>query len=218
MKLTAEWLYNSIMNLNKKNILALMLACSFFMPTFAIDISDFGDFSTRSVIMNNLSGKERINQEQRDILKAKKLTPTSQCLIEQIKKGNLENVSILLDSKVDPNKSYMSDYPIYIAARYNKFEILKLLKDHGAKLDRGFYSELYEAVRNKNKDMAQFLIDNNAKVNYLDSITNNTILSMALKNNMKEIAAQLIQKGAKADIRSIKLIKKKRLFYLIEDK
>lgn len=195
-----------------------MLACLTIMPTFAIDLSEFGDFSSRSVIMGNLTGKERLTQDQKDILKARKLTPTSQCLIEQIKKNNYENVEILLDSKVDPNKSYMSDYPIYIAARYNKFEILKLLKEKGAKLDKGFYSELYEAIRNKNSQMAQFLIDNDAKVNYLDSMTNNTILSMALKNNMKDIASQLIQKGARADIKSIKLIKKKKLFYLIENK
>jgi len=215
----AEWLYNSIMKLIKqKNILAFMLACSFIMPTFAIDLSEFGDFSSRSVIMNNLSGREIITQEQKDILKARKLAPTSECLIQQIKKGNIENVELLLDAKVSPSKSYLSDYPIYIAAKNNQFEILKLLKERGAKLDRGFYSELYEAVRNKNKDMAQFLIDNGARVNYMDSVMNNTILSMALKNNMTDIAAQLIQKGARPDVKSAKLIKKKKLFYLIEDK
>lgn len=206
------------MNLKQNSLFAAISMLLIIMPTFAIDLSEFGDFSSRSVIMNNLSGKEIISQEQKDILKERKLTPTSQCLIQQIKKGNIENVEILLDSKVSPNKSYLSDYPIYIAAKNNQFEILKLLKERGAKLDKGFYSELYEAVRNKNNDMAQFLIDNGARVNYMDSITNNTILSMALKNNMKDIAAQLIEKGARADIKSVKLIKKKKLLYLIEDK
>lgn len=206
------------MNLKQNSLFAAISMLLIIMPTFAIDLSDFGDFSSRSVIMNNLSGKEIISQEQKDILKERKLTPTSQCLIQQIKKGNIENVEILLDSKVNPDKSYLSDYPIYIAAKNNQFEILKLLKERGAKLDRGFYSELYEAVRNKNNNMAQFLIDNGARINYMDSITNNTILSMALKNNMKDIAAQLIKKGAQADIKSVKLIKKKKLLYLIEDK
>ncbi len=206
--------------MKQKNKIFLALTLAFFiaMPALALDLSEFGDFSTRSVIMNNLSNKERLTQEQKDILKEKKLYPTTKCLIEQIKKGKTENVIILLESKVDPNQSYMSDYPIYIAAKYNKFAILKILKDKGAKLDRGFYSELYEAVRNKNEEMAQFLLDNNARVNYSDFLTNNTILSMALKNNMLNIASQLIKKGAKADVKSVKLIKKKKLFYLIEDK
>ena len=59
--------------------------------------------------------------------------------------------------------------------------------------------------------MAQYLIDRNAKVNYRDSITNNTNLSMALKNNMIDIAKQLIQKGAQPDIKSVQIIKKKKL-------
>ncbi len=199
--------------MNNIFIIALLLLVQ--NQTFAIDLSDFGDFSSRSVIMNNLQGKQTPTQDQRDVLKEKKLSPTAGCLIEQIKKGNIDNVRLLLESKVDPNVSYMSDYPVYVATKFNKTEIVKLLVEKGAKLDKGFYSELYEAVRNKNNDLAQFLLDNNAKVNYLDSITNNTILSLALKNNMTEIASQLIKKGAKPDFRSVKLIKKKKLQSLI---
>lgn len=206
------------MKYKNKNILALTLAFLTVMPTFAIDLSEFGDFSSRSTIIKTLTGTQNITQEQKDLLKERKLSPTPKCLIEQVRKGNIENVSILLDAKVNPNQTYMTDYPIYIAARCDKFEILKLLKEKGAKLDRGFYSELYEAVRNKNTQMAQYLLDNNARVNYSDAITNNTILYMALKNNMTDIAGQLIKKGAQADTKSVKQIQKKKLFYLIEDK
>ena len=101
-------------------LLALMLSFS----SFAFDLSEYGDFSSRSVIMNRLNGIEA-NQEQKDMLLAKKLTPTAECLINQVKKGHYDNVKLLLESHVNPNQAYMSEYPIRIAARENQFEILK---------------------------------------------------------------------------------------------
>ena len=186
------------------------------MSALAIDISDFGDFSSRSIIMGGQ--KNTLTQEQKDILISKKLSPTTKCLIEQIKKSKNENVELLLEYGTNPNNSYMAEYPIYIAAKENNFEALKLLYKKGAKLDRGFYSELYEAVKNKNETMAQYLIDRKANINYKDSVTENSILYLALKNNMIPIAQQLIDKGVGADRKSVILIKKKKLFYLIKDK
>lgn len=184
------------------------------LQSFALDYS--GDFSERSVIMRTIFGDSKTNQEQREMLKSKKLYPSVQCMIEQIKKGDIENVKLLLDSKVNPNNSFMSDYPIYIASRYNRADIVKLLREYDAKLDRGFYSELYEAVRNKNLELAQYLLDEGAKINYQDAITNNTILYMSLKNNMLDISRQLIEKGVRADDKSINYIRKHKLQYLIE--
>jgi len=62
------------------------------------------------------------------------------------------------------------------------------------------------------------LLDRKANINYKDSITDNTLLYLALKNNMIPIAQQLIDKGIGADRKSVILIKKKKLFYLIKDK
>jgi len=183
------------------------------ISAMAIDYS--GDFSERSVIMRNIFGVSKLEQEQKELLKTKKLAPNVQCMMEQIKKGNIENVKLLLQANVDPNKSYMSDYPIYIAARCNQTEIVKLLRQNGAKIDRGFYSELYEALRNKNAELAQYLIDEGARVNYQDSITNNTILYMSLKNNMHDISKELILKGANADNKSVAYIRKHKLQSLI---
>jgi len=186
------------------------------MSALAIDIKDFGDFSSRSIIMNGQ--KETMTQEQKDVLIYKKLSPTVQCLIQQIKKNNIENVELLLNTGLNPNNNYSTEYPIHIAAKENHFEIVKILYEKGAKLDKGFYSELYEAVRNKNNEMAQYLLDRNANIHYIDSLTQNTILYLALKNNMLDIAQQLIQKGAKADRKTILIIKKKNLLYLIKNK
>jgi len=198
-------------------ILSLLLPMLFLMTSaLAIDLSDFGDFSSRSILMNKQ--KSTLTQEQKDILISKKLVPTTKCLIEQIKKNKNENVELLLESGVNPNDSYLAEYPIYIASQKNNFTALKLLYEKGAKLDRGFNSELYEAIKNKNSDMAQFLLDRKANINYKDSITDNTLLYLALKNNMIPIAQQLIDKGIGADRKSVILIKKKKLFYLIKDK
>ena len=185
------------------------------ISSFAFDINELGDFSSRSVIEGRLYNRQTMTQEQRDLLTYKKLTPTHKCLFEQIKKGNYDNVALLLQAKVNPNQSYLSEYAIYIAAKANKFDILQLLYDNNAKLDRGFYSELYEALRNKNPEMAQYLLDRGAKVNYMDSITNNTVLYMALKNKMYDLASQIIAKGAKPDTRSVKYIRKHKLAHLI---
>lgn len=198
-----------------KKILIIAIIFLLNSPLFAFDVNELGDFSSRSVIENRLYNRQTATQEQRDVLSSKKLSPSTKCLISQIQKGNYDNVKLLLDAKVNPNQSYMSEYPIYIAARENKFDILKLLCEYNAKLDRGFYSELYEALRNKNKDMAQYLLDRGARVNYTDSLSNNTILYLALKNKMYELASQIIQKGAKADNRSVRYIVKHKLQYLI---
>lgn len=162
--------------------------------------------------------KNTISQEQKDIMLARKISPTTQCLIQQIKKNNIENVHLLLEAGVNPNQNYLTEYPIYIAAKENRFEILKLLFEKGAKIDKGFNSELYIAVKNKNSDMAQFLLDNKANIHYIDIVTEDSILYMALKHNMLPIAQQLIDKGARPDKKSAMLIKKKKLFYLIKDK
>ncbi len=201
-----------------KKILYIFSVLYLAVSANAFDYSDYtGNFSDRSMIMRSIEGRDKMNQQDRDILSEKKLTPTTSCLFEQIKKNDYDNVKTLLEAKLNPNISYLSDYPIYYASRLNRTEIVYLLYEYGAKLDKGFYSELYEAVRNKNNELAQFLIDKNAKINYTDAVTNNTILSMALKNNMYEIARQLIEKGAYADNRSIHIIKKKKLMYLIPD-
>ena len=204
------------MILSIKKLFTLMPILFIAMSALAIDIKDFGDFSSRSIIMNGQ--KETMTQEQKDILIYKKLSPTVQCLIQQIKKNNIENVELLLNTGLNPNNNYSTEYPIHIAAKENHFEIVKILYEKGAKLDKGFYSELYEAVRNKNNEMAQYLLDRNANIHYIDSLTQNTILYLALKNNMLDIAQQLIQKGAKADRKTILIIKKKNLLYLIKNK
>ena len=174
----------------------------------AIDLD--GDFSSRSLIFKEQNKKTNYS-EYAEILKSKKLTPTINCLVEQIKKNNIENIELLIKAGVDINSSYYTDYPIYIAAKENNFEVLKLLHQNKAKLDKGFYSELYEATKNKNTQMALYLIENGSNINYIDIVTSNSILYYAIKNNLEEVTKKLIEKKVNVDLKSLKLIKKKKL-------
>ena len=209
------------MKTNKKIMLLLIIPTFFQMSVLASEYSSFDgtmqDFSERSLIMKSLQKQDPISQEQKDILTSKKLYLGTSCLFEQIKKNNIDNVKLLLDFKLNPNTSYLSDYPLYYACKLNRSEIAKLLLEYGAKPDKGFYSELYEAVKHKDTELAQLLLNKGAKANYRDSITNNSILYYALKNNMQDIAQQLILKGAYPDKKSVQIIKKRKLYNLIQE-
>jgi len=199
-----------IMKKNVVLILTALLCICFSVRASMINLEDFGDFSSRSVIISGMQQKQ-MSQEMKDLLGKKKLSASPACLIAQIKKNNIENVTILLNAGVNPNNSYNATYPIYIAAKENNFEIVKLLYDKGAKLDKGFYSELYEALKNKNGEMAQYLLDRNANINYRDAITSNSIIYMAVKNNMLDLARQIAKKGAFIDHKATLLIAKKKI-------
>ena len=196
-----------------KNIVIVIAFIFVVNPVLAIDYDGFSENSTvESALNKNYTVTDELKQE----LSAKKLQPNAKCLNEQIKKGNIENVELLLKANIDPNGNYITEYPVLVATKYNKPEIVKLLIQYGAKLDRGFYSELYEAIRNKNKELAEYLIDRGAKINYKDVLTDHTILYLSLKNKMYDISRLLISKGAKADNESIRYIQRHKLQNLIE--
>ena len=116
----------------KKTIFIFALAVLLIKaPAFAsnINMGEFGDFSSRSVIMNSFADGADIPQEIKLLLKEKKLSPTTATLINEIKKGNIDNVELLLKAKVNPNTPYYNDYPIYYAAKYNKFDIIIALEE-----------------------------------------------------------------------------------------
>ncbi|MBR1618228.1 ankyrin repeat domain-containing protein [bacterium] len=190
----------------------LVVFCLLTLSAFA---SEVGNFSENSVIMKELYGSNTINDAKLEKLKAKNLDLSAQCLVEQVKKGSLENVNLLLQNGIDPNKGYVGEYALYYAAKSDNLIMTKLLIAHGAKPDKGFYSELFEAVKNKNTQMAKLLLKNGANVNYKDAITNRTILYYSLKNNMHDLSKELIKSGAKADMYSYRYIQKHKLQYLI---
>ena len=193
------------------------VSCVFvFADTIQGQLSDFGDFSSRSVIMRTLNGEQRTTQEQKDVLSSKKLSPSVACLIQQIKKQDIENVRLLLEAKINPNEQYNLEYPLFVASKTNNMEMVELLYSYGAKPDKGFNSELYQSIKNKNETMAQFFIDKGSNINYMDAVNGNTPLYLAIKYNMIDTAVQLVEKGAKVNQKTFILMHKKKMNNLIE--
>ena len=204
------------MNKLYKNLIIALIPVLFLkLPVFAFDVTQLGDYESRSIYYSTQT--KPINQEQKDLLASKKLANNIYCLVKQIEKNEIENVKLLLNSGININASYIGDTPLYIAVKKNNYEITKLLLEHNAKPDNGFYSELYLAIKNKNEKIAQLLIEKKANVNYTDLISGNTPLYMSLKNNMLPISAQLIQRGAFIDSKAKILIQNKKLENLINN-
>ena len=75
------------MNL-KKYIIFLSIAALFIKaPAIAskIDINQYGDFSSRSLLMRDINGNDKMSQEIKDLLKEKRLSPNIASMISQIK-------------------------------------------------------------------------------------------------------------------------------------
>ena len=90
------------------------------LSAYAINLSDFGDFSSRSVIENSLNlNHKKSDFKYAEILKEKKLTPDTKCLIKQVQENNIENVKLLLEAGVNPNISHNLEFPTYIASKKN---------------------------------------------------------------------------------------------------
>lgn len=132
-------------------------------------------------------------------------------ILKYIKKNNTEAVKLALDAGLSPNVTIYGTSALYYAAKYKRYEILKLLIDNGANQNREIYSILREAILNNDTESARLLIQNGADVNYYEGLVNETVLYTALKKKEYGIAKLLIENGAKIDARSKSFIKKNKL-------
>jgi len=207
--------------MKKGNKIFISILSLVFLKTSAIafDENVFKSLPSNSSLFYKFYGStsNKTPVEVENKLKEEKLSPDIFSLIKQVKKNNIDNVKLLLEAGVNPNDNYMLQFPLYIAAKKDNIEMVKLLLKYNAKPDMAMYSELFEALRNKNKELAFLLIEYGANVNYFDSVTNKTCLYYALKNEMYDIALVLKNKGARLDKYSNVLIQTNKLQYLFED-
>jgi|GEM_PF-4731039 len=133
-------------------------------------------------------------------------------LIIAIRNGNINKVKQLIEENCDINEKNSDNYTSFDAAVYwNRYEIAKLLLDHGAKIDfstRDIYIDVYkekrisslaytkfnvfeESVRNENTDMMKLLIDSGADI-YMKNIFGSNILMMVVNSYNKKFVFDAI--------------------------
>lgn len=85
-------------------------------------------------------------------------TPTVSPFCASIAKGDFETVKKLIELGTDVNQKSNGLTPAMYAAKYNRVEILKLLIEHGAKLnlksDQGFSIKKYAEISNAKEALA----------------------------------------------------------------
>ncbi|MCD8024292.1 MAG: ankyrin repeat domain-containing protein [Candidatus Gastranaerophilales bacterium] len=151
------------------------------------------------------------DREAEDILKARGIKNDPESFLKYIRKNDLESLKLILKAGFDPNKSINADFPIYYAARRNKTQVVYLLLENGADPNKGFSSPLRCAILEGDYNLAKTLIDHGANINFIDVLTDETILYTALKKKRYDIARILVEKGVKMDSDSYKIIKKRKL-------
>lgn len=124
------------------------------------------------------------------------------------KDGNVEIVKIILTCKdIDINQGYTDDDEIYvfdcmyIAIDEENMALLKLLIDKGADINTRIYSEdgfnpLSLAVKNQNKDMVEFLLQNKANPDGTKINGSVVPLCIAVENNDYQIVKLLLSYNA----------------------
>lgn len=168
---------------------------------------------------NILKKKEKPTQkmlEAKEELKRRKIPASVDSFIKYVKKNDIEVMQIFTDAGFNVNTDFFTDYPIYYAAKGQKYEAVKFLLEHGADPNLGFNTPLIEAINKKNAPIAKLLMDYGAKVNEEDFVSGRTLLYTALKKEQYEIARELIKHGAKIDAGSKFIIEEKNLYDTLE--
>src|SRR5689334_4896524 len=106
--------------------------------------------------------------------------------------GQLESAKILLHNKADPNQTHTNISPIHVACQRNYQDILQLLIQAGAFIDRldsqTGKTGLHVAVENHCFEIASILLEAGADVFYKDSRGENAIhLAVRVCNNSTDI-------------------------------
>lgn len=199
-----------------KNILIILSAVVLIFNNCALAFeSGFSDDFFN--VLKKYQKKEKTPEmaAAKEELKKRKIPASVDSFVKYVKKNDLEVLQIFIDAGFDVNTDFYTDYPIYYAAKHNRYEAAKFLLEHGANPNLGFTPALDVAIKNKNAQIAHLLMEHGARVNRDDFMSGNTILYIALQKKQYEIARDLIEHGAKIDTRSKMLIEAKNLYEIL---
>ena len=118
--------------------------------------------------------------------------------------GNYQNVERLLANGASPNSflKFNSVTSLAIASQNGFFDIVKLLVENGAdvNLTKDGYTPLYRAVQEERYNIAQYLIDKSADINYVQA-NGLTSLFYAVYKNWPKMVNLLIKNNADQQIK-----------------
>lgn len=150
-------------------------------------------------------------QAANDLLSEMKISKSPNDFVKYIKKNEAGKIKLLLEAGFDPNTNINASFPLYYAAKYNRKQIIYMLLEKGANPNKDLTSPMRFTILHKDWDSTKALIDAGGNVNYLDMMTDESLLYTALKKKQYEIAMLLLNKGAKIDKKTYLLIKRKKL-------
>lgn len=125
-------------------------------------------------------------------------------LSKAAKAGNIEIVKLLLARGASANLAGTNQklFPLFLAADNNHFEIVKLLVENGADvnqvLEEGNESAIFRAVRVKNDEMVDYLLDKRACVKIKNKIGVTLIASAALAGS-STLTKKFVDMGLEID-------------------
>ena len=136
-------------------------------------------------------------------LRPENFCETCPLLTAAVSTGKVEIVSLLLEYGADVKVATKSNTPLSQALRAGLTAMVRLLLQHGAKVDSLCTSALVEASKNAHIDAVELLLKHGLDVNGSASRSNGTIytpLSIAARYNHIEMAKLLLQNGAKLNL------------------
>jgi len=121
-----------------------------------------------------------------------------------VKSRSVPVAELLLEAGADPDKAKLWGSPaVSWAARHGDMEMVKLLVEHGVRLDLSSPNinvPLCAAIIGGHEDIVQYLLVKGAKINVGRKVGATTPLQAAVERNQPQIAQYLIQHGATVDV------------------
>jgi len=112
-------------------------------------------------------------------------------LLFESKRGNIENIQLLLEWKADVNlRSLLGCSALYVAAQYNHIAIVRLLIKNNAELNLSTntgHSPLHTAVERNHIDIIYELIEYGANINVCNIVGDNVLIFAIIAKNIKLI-------------------------------
>lgn len=156
-----------------------------------------GEFQICDMIKSLL--KDRPGSVNDYSIKEKNGAINPKLIINTVKSGNIDKIKILIKCGADLNSHEKHESSaLHWAVLWGMTDVVKLLVENGAEInERNYYNEsslLLTALNEKKTEIALYLIEKGADLNFADS-KSHKILHTAVENNYADIVRSLLKHG-----------------------